>query len=52
MSLTPAADDAETGSEDDSVDDPEIPVGVLRGIEDIATGDTASKADLESVLDS
>ena len=30
---------------------PEIPEGVLRGIEDIAEGNTASKEDLENLLD-
>ena len=29
---------------------PEVPAGVLRGIEDIAEGRTASKSDLESLL--
>jgi len=28
---------------------PEVPEGVLRGIEDIADGNTASKEDLESL---
>ena len=37
--------DAEDGS------DPQVPEGVLRGIHDIENGDTASKADLEAVLD-
>ncbi|WP_165857878.1 hypothetical protein [Halonotius pteroides] len=49
MSLQPADDDTETGSEED---DPVIPAGVLRGIEDIADENTASKADLESILES
>ena len=30
---------------------PEIPEGVLRGIEDIAEGNTASKEDLENLCD-
>ena len=30
---------------------PEVPEGVLRGIEDIAEGNTASKEDLENLLD-
>lgn len=30
--------------------DPQVPEGVLRGIEDIAKGETASKEDIESVL--
>ena len=30
---------------------PEVPEGVLRGIEDIAEGNTASKEDLENVCD-
>lgn len=29
---------------------PTVPAGVLRGIEDIRTGNTASKEDLERVL--
>lgn len=29
---------------------PRVPEGVLRGIEDIAEGNTASKEDIESVL--
>jgi len=49
MSLKPADDDTETGAEEDN---PVIPAGVLRGIEDIADENTASKADLESILDS
>lgn len=48
MSLHPAGDDREDDAEDG--DRPEVPEGVLRGIEDIAEGDTASKEDLESVL--
>jgi len=37
---------------DDSGEDvePQIPFGVLRGIEDIGDGNTADKDDLESVL--
>lgn len=31
-------------------DDPLIPKGVLRGIESIARGNTASKEDIEAVL--
>ena len=50
MSLTPVNDDAETGSEDS--DDPVIPEGVLRGIEDVNAEDTASKEDLEAIFDS
>jgi len=40
------------GREDDVEDGgrPEVPEGVLRGIEDIAEGRTASKEDIESVL--
>ena len=30
---------------------PEVPEGVLRGIEDIAEGNTASKEDLENLFD-
>jgi len=49
MSLTPD-DTTESGAEDDS--DPEIPAGVLRGIEDIDAEETATKADLEAILHS
>lgn len=40
------------GHEDEAEDGhrPEVPEGVLRGIEDIEEGRTASKEDLESVL--
>lgn len=31
--------------------EPRVPVGVLRGIRDLQNNDTASKDDLESVLD-
>jgi hypothetical protein len=48
MSLHPTGDDREDGAEDG--DRPEVPEGVLRGIEDIDEGRTASKEDLESVL--
>jgi len=41
-------DDSEDGT--DSDERPEVPEGVLRGIEDIAEGDTASKEDIDSVL--
>ena len=30
---------------------PEVPEGVLRGIEDVAEGNTASKEDLENLFD-
>lgn len=48
MSLHPTGD----GREDDAEDRerPEVPEGVLRGIEDISKGRTASKEDLESLL--
>ena len=48
ISLYPTGD----GREDDAEDGerPEIPEGVLCGIEDIAEGRTASKEDLESLL--
>ena len=41
------------GCEDDGENDerPEVPEGVLRAIEDIAEGDTASKEELENLLD-
>lgn len=48
MGLTPS-DDAE-GSDSDERENPEVPEGVLRGIEDIEDGTTASKENLESVL--
>ena len=40
------------GREDDAEDGdrPEVPEGVLRGIDDLAEGDTASKEDVESAL--
>jgi hypothetical protein len=47
MSLTPAEDRAEEPTDGD---DPVIPEGVLRGIEDIEDGNTASKEELESLL--
>ena len=40
--------DGETISVEDA--DPVVPAGVLRGIEDIAEGNTASKEDIESIL--
>jgi len=48
MSLTPSDDGAEKRSDDG--DDPLVPKGVLRGIEDIEEGNTASKEDLEELL--
>ena len=41
------------GCEDDGKNEerPEVPEGVLRGIEDIAEGNTASKEDLENPFD-
>ena len=48
MSLHPAGDDREGDVEDG--DRPAVPEGVLRGIEDIADGNTASKENLESLL--
>lgn len=48
MSTTPVEDGAE-GSSDDGRD-PRVPEGVLEGIQDIEDGNTASKADLESLL--
>ena len=47
MSFTPTEDGAEEPSDGD---DPVIPEGVLRGIEDIEDGNTASKEELESLL--
>lgn len=48
MSHPPIGD----GREDDAEDGerPEVPEGVLRGIEDIAEGRTARKEDLEALL--
>jgi hypothetical protein len=46
-------DSANHGREDGSDDEegrPELPEGVLRGIEDIDEGRTASKDDIESIL--
>jgi len=48
MSLTPTDDGAEKGAYDG--DEPLVPEGVLRGIEDIEEGDTASKEDLKALL--
>jgi len=48
MSLTPTDDGAEERADD--VDAPLVPEGVLRGIEDIEEGNTASKEDLEALL--
>ena len=48
MSLSRADDDTEDSSDDG--EDPLVPEGVLRGIEDIEEGETASKEDIESVL--
>ncbi|WP_169051889.1 hypothetical protein [Halorhabdus amylolytica] len=48
MSLHPTGDDHEGDAEDE--ERPEVPEGVLRGIEDIAEGRTASKEDIESIL--
>lgn len=47
MSLTPAEDES---SEDSNGDEPLVPEGVLRGIEDLEEENTASKDDLESLL--
>ncbi|GAA0271331.1 hypothetical protein [Halobacterium noricense] len=48
MSRHSAGDDRKSDAEDGGR--PEVPEGILRGIEDIAEGNTASKEDLESVL--
>ena len=48
MSLTPTGDGAEEPTDGD---DPVVPEGVLRGIEDIEEGNTASKEELESLLE-
>jgi hypothetical protein len=42
-------DDGESDGENE--ERPEVPVGVLRGIEDIGEGNTASKEELERVCD-
>jgi len=47
MSLTPTEDGADEHADGD---DPVVPEGVLRGIEDIEEGNTASKEELESLL--
>ena len=46
MSLTPRKNGANDGDEEE----PKVPEGVLRGIEDLDEGRTASKEDIESVL--
>lgn len=48
MSSTPTENDAD--DESDTGDEPDVPEGVLRGIIDIRDGNTASKEDIESVL--
>lgn len=48
MSLHSTGDDQAEDGEDG--DRPEVPEGVIRGIEDIEEGRTSSKDDLESVL--
>lgn len=48
MSLHESGDGREGDAEDG--DRPEVPEGVLRGIEDIEEGQTASKEELASVL--
>jgi len=47
MSSTPTEDGAKESADSD---DPIVPEGVLRGIEDIEAGNTASKEELESLL--
>lgn len=47
MSRTPTEDGAGEPTDGDA---PVIPEGVLRGIEDIEEGNTASKEELESLL--
>lgn len=47
MSLTPTEDESDDGSDGD---EPLVPEGVFRGIEDIEDGNTASKEDLDSLL--
>jgi len=48
MSLHPTGDGREDDA--DNGERPEVPEGVLQGIEDIAEGRTASKEDIESLL--
>ncbi|WP_179204615.1 hypothetical protein [Halobacterium hubeiense] len=48
MSLHPTGDDREDDAEDG--ERPKVPEGVVRGIEDIVEGRTASAEDLESLL--
>ena len=45
-------DSGEAGAREDASDgeEPLVPEGVLRGIEDVEEGNTASKEDIESVL--
>ncbi|GAB3688173.1 hypothetical protein GCM10028857_22040 [Salinarchaeum chitinilyticum] len=49
MSRSRPDDGQENGDEDPQR--PEVPEGVLRGIEDIAEGRTASKEDIEALLE-
>lgn len=49
MSLTPDDDGAEKCPDDG--DDPLVPEGVIRGIEDVEEGNTASKDELEGLLE-
>lgn len=48
MSLNPRNGPGTDG--DGDVEEPQVPEGVFRGIEDIAEGRTASKEDIEDVL--
>jgi hypothetical protein len=48
MTFTPTDDDCADGTGDD--EQPAVPEGVLRGIDDIAEGETASKEDIDAVL--
>lgn len=48
MSLEPTGNDREDDAHDG--ERPEVPEGVLQGIDDIAEGETASKDDLEALL--
>jgi hypothetical protein len=48
MSLNPRKEDDRSDGEDR--EDPQVPEGVLRGIDDVEEERTASKEDIEAVL--
>lgn len=49
MMSTHSHEDGDSTDANDG-EEPQVPEGVLRGIQDIADGNTASKEDLEAVL--